>query len=197
LKLQTTDIEDNYQLRDGRMIGVLDIVRRPNDHMDERIDEPAVKTLPGLLHIGHSLTQALMKYIVGDRRVAMNSRKDDIEHSYLFVCHSGKNVGKPISRRNLIRIVAKLKTVASGFEEISSHVLRHTHFTEIADHAEMKGTGKDDIKAMLINRGRWAPHSTMPELYTQRRIERKTAELIAEREKLIAPKKKKSVSRSR
>lgn len=184
LKLQTTDVDDNYKISEKKIKGMLQVVRRPNDKLDERKDEPAVKTFPGRTPISRALASELKSYIIGDRRVALNRRIDGVEHPYLFVCHSGMSIGKPISRRNLNRIVQKLKSFLKD-EDMSPHVCRHTHFTEFANAAEDAGISEVTIRSLLIQRGHWAPNSKMPERYTTRRLQRIEASLVAERDKLL------------
>lgn len=84
-----------------------------------------------------------------------------------------------MSQRNLNRIVSKLNAVLGLPDDFSPHRLRHTHFTELADRADEKGT---DYKQVLSQRGRWSEHSNMLDRYAARSLMRKTAELIQTRD---------------
>lgn len=184
LKLQCTDIDDNYII-EGRSIGIIKVIRRPNDPADERTMEPAVKGLPGPITVSRRLASDLIEYIRGDRRAAINTRADSQDTPYLFVCHSGRQRGKPISQRNLNRIIKKLNSIPGISARISPHVLRHTHFTELADTCEKSGKGEKETNEVLRKRGHWSPKSDTPNHYTRRFIEKREAELVEERDRQL------------
>ena len=185
LKATTQDVDDNFEIRLGKRIAVIHVERRPNDPDDERTVEPAVKTLPGTLAIGRRLAADLVNYVREERRFAVNRRSDGRETHQLFVCHSGPNIGRAISQRNLNRIVARLKGRSGLPDSLSPHTLRHTHMTEIEEVAASKGKTPADIRSVLLDRGRWSPKSTMPELYTQRATMESSADLIERRDELL------------
>ncbi|MFZ2999757.1 MAG: site-specific integrase [Undibacterium umbellatum] len=190
LKLYCEDLDTNYELAPDKHIAILNVKLRPNDIHDERMHEPASKTFPGPIQINKNLANRLLNYILKERRSAINKRVDESEQPYIFVSHVGVQTGKPIGYRNLNRIISKLKKVAGLPNWIAPHVLRHTHFNEFADLAEENGGSEAEIRAMLTKRGHWRPESNMPEHYTQRRIARKTSEIIEIRDELIEPTKK-------
>lgn len=187
LKLRVTDFDDQFSLRIGKQIGVVSVIRRPNDSEDERVHEPAVKTREGDVAIPRRLAIALIDYVCGCRRDSVSARKGERETPYLFVCHSGATVGGPISQRNLNRIVAKLK-VRLELPEIAPHVLRHTHMTEIHEVARLKGRSDRRIRDLLLARGRWSPNSDMPAHYTHRTLMEESAELVEERDARLGQK---------
>lgn len=187
LKLRVTDFDDHFDLRLGKQIGVVSVIRRPNDSEDERVHEPAVKTREGDVAIPRRLAIALIDYVCGCRRDAVNARTCKQETPYLFVCHSGAHVGGPISQRNLNRIVAKLKG-RLGLPGISPHLLRHTHMTEVHEVARLKGRSDQRIRDLLLARGRWAPNSSMPSHYTYRTLLEEAAELVEERDARLGQK---------
>lgn len=191
LKLQCGDIDDNYVL-EGRTVGVIKVIRRPNDPNDERDIEPAVKTLPGPIIVSRSLASDLIEYTRGDRRAAVDACTNSRETPYLFVCHHGKQRGKPISQRNLNRIVAKLNSIPNTSATISPHVLRHTHFTEFAETCEKSGKSEKDTKEVLRNRGHWSPNSETPNHYTRRFTEKREAELVEERDRQLESNQRKT-----
>lgn len=182
LKIQVTDVDDAYKLNIGRTIGIVSIRRRPNDVDDERVREPAVKTRPGEIPIPRRLAAALIDYVTNVRRPTIDSSDCQSETPYLLINHSGKFAGKPLSQRNLNRIVAKLKGCDGIPDTLVPHVLRHTHLTELYDVQRQRGRSDQDIRASLIERGRWAPNSTMPARYTARSLMREAADYVEERD---------------
>jgi len=179
LKLCCHDLDPRYPIGKDKFTAVLKVKLRPNDLSDSRITEPAAKTTPGFITISNDLADAIIKYVTADRRAAIDRRQSKIESPYLFICHSGRTCGLPMSQRNLNRIAAKLKRVPGLPDDFSPHRLRHTHFTELADIADEKGI---DYKPVLAQRGRWSEHSNMLERYAARSLMRKTAELIQARD---------------
>lgn len=185
LKLRCDDLLDNYEISPNRFVGILKVLRRPNDAQDARRAEPAVKTLPGPVTISTALAAAVMKYIVGDRREALESRSHTRETPYLFVCHSGSRIGQPISQRNLNRIIGKLKRVTGSDIRVSPHTLRHTHFTELMDKMLVSSVGAQEAERILQQRGHWSPNSKMPGHYTQRHTARRQAIFTDQRDELL------------
>ena len=183
LKLRCDDVNDSYKVKNGRLIGLITIVRRPNDPLDERKVEPSVKTLPGPVTISRRLASDIILYITNERRISIDRRGGTTETPYLFVCHSGPEVGRPISQRNLNRIIAKLKKVKGLPEWIRPHIFRHTHFTQLADSAYENNISCDDV---ILSRGHWSPGSKMPARYSQRHIIEKSNELTSLRDKIIS-----------
>lgn len=55
LKLYCEDLDDNYSVGPGKTAAVVKVIRRPNDPDDDRVLEPAVKTLPGPVAISKKL----------------------------------------------------------------------------------------------------------------------------------------------
>jgi integrase len=185
LKIRGTDIDEAYRIDRSSTRGIVTITRRPNDLDDERLVEPAVKTNPGKLPVPSRLAAALIRYVIGERRVAIDARSDEIETPYLFVNHEGKFTGQPLSQRNLNRIVAKLKGRFGLPEEFVPHTLRHTHMTELYDALRTKGLKDEDIQSRMVQRGRWAPNSKMPAHYASRSLIREAADYIEERDRKL------------
>lgn len=185
LKLRCDDLLDNYEISPNRFVGILKVIRRPNDAQDPRRTEPAVKTLPGPVTISRALAAEVLKYIVGDRRAALDARTPSRESPYLFVCHSGNRIGLPISQRNLNRIIGKLELITGSRTSITPHTLRHTHFTELMDKMLVGDVGPLVAERILQQRGHWAPNSKMPAHYTQRHTARRQAIFTDQREQLL------------
>ena len=185
LKLQCGDVTDNYVLDNGRTVAIVKVIRRPNDHADERLSEPAVKTLPGPISINKTLGSDIINYIIGERRTAVERRADGRETPYLFVCHSGVRAGKPISQRNLTRIVSKLQGALDDSPSITPHTLRHTHFTELADSCAASGKDAETTQEVLRVRGHWSPNSKSPKRYTSRFTAQLEASFMEERDRQL------------
>ena len=184
LKIQTRDVHDSVEIDFGERVGVIQVVRRPNDIDDVRVHEPAVKTLPGALPIGKRLAEDVIAYVIAERRSTLDRCSGDThETPYLFICHSGRTEGQPISQRNLNRIVGKLK--GAVIESLSPHVLRHTHMTEVEEIASRAGKNPASIRAVLLQRGRWTKNSKMPAHYTKRETARQSAAIVAERDRIL------------
>ena len=185
LKATTCDLDDRYEIGFGRWAAVIRIERRPNDPDDERVIEPAVKTLPGMLPIGKRLMADLIEYVRNDRRSAVDRRRDERETHQLFVNHTGAYIGRATSQRNLNRIVGRLKGQSGLPNTIAPHTFRHTHMEEVEEVAAKKGSKASDVRKVLLQRGRWGPKSTMPELYTHRATMEASAEIIERRDEIL------------
>lgn len=188
LKVQTDHVTDSYEVSPGKTVGVVRVRRNPNCVLDERVREPAVKTLDGDLPISRKLAEEALSHVRTSRRLSVDMRPDGFEPPYLFVCHAGKNVGKPISQRNLNRIVANFRGKQDIPQSLIPHVLRHTHFTELEAIAHEEGKSAADTLKTLEQRGRWAPNSSQPAYYTKREINRQSADLVAKRDEILARK---------
>lgn len=182
LKLQCADISDKYRRPDGRFVGSIEVIRRPNDSHDERKNEPSVKSIPGPIPISLDLAGRLIRYVKEERAIAVQRRVDGLDTPYLFLCHHGNRAGVPISQRNLNRIVTKLKGIRALPEWLTPHVMRHTHFSELADEAYAQGV---DPMPLLYQRGRWSPRSGTAERYAERSIQAKAASMNALRQKKL------------
>jgi integrase len=185
LKLRCEDVDDRYEIKPGHIVGIIRVIRRPNDSEDERTIEPAVKTLPGPVLVSKHLAQQIKQYVVQDRRAAMDAGRRTRETPYLFVCHSGKQVGKPISRRNLNSIVSKLRKVNEVPAWLSPHTLRHTHFTELFEILSSQKVGEAEAQRIMQERGHWSPNSQMPAHYTRRATEVRQADFVEQRDALF------------
>lgn len=189
LKLRCEDVDSEYDIKPGRTIGVIKVIRRPNDPMDERTLEPSVKTLPGPVIISKHLAHQILAYITHDRRISIDASKTLRETPYLFVCHSGKRMGKPISRRNLNRAISKLRRAQGIPAWLSPHTLRHTHFTELFETLIANNVGEAQAQNILQERGHWSPNSQMPAHYTRRVTERRQADYVERRDALLEERK--------
>lgn len=181
LKLCCVDVMESWEYKPGHFTGCIKVVEAQNDPADTRLHEPACKTGGGLVPISTSLATKLIEYIVGDREAAVF--KSNSATPFLFVNHEGKYEGSPLGRRNLNRILAKLKSFESLPSTISPHVLRHTNLNHVYKTATSKGR---DAREIVIQRGRWSTKSTMPDRYAARAIEERSAELVQQRDQIIS-----------
>lgn len=185
LKLKCEDLEDNFEITPGKFISILKIIRRPNDVEDDRLFEPSIKTLPGPIVISRQLASQLIQYISNERRAAIDRCMDSKETPYLFVSHFGPQVGRPITYRNLNRIVSKLRAASAVTAKLSPHTLRHTHFTELRDLMAAKGAAPKEAQRILQERGHWSPNSSMPDNYSQRYLVERQAHFVEERDRIL------------
>lgn len=177
LKLQCDDIKDVLELAPSKPVGCIEVQIRPNDPFDDRRVEPAAKTLPRQLPVARTLTRDLHAYITGDRQTAVDAC--GWEHPYLFVCHSGPRVGRPISQRNLNRLIRAFGQRTGLEGALHPHILRHTHFDRLHDRIEAHGK---DPRSVLEQRGGWTNRSGMPERYSQRSVTKQAAKYVSQRE---------------
>lgn len=185
LKLQCEDLDDNFEINTRRFVAVLKVIKRPNDATDERMIEPSAKTMPGPIPISRALARELLHYIVKERRAAIDRGVGLTETPYLFVSHSGPRTGRPMSYRNLNRIVAKVRGRAGVTSPLTPHTLRHTHFTELRDLLAAKGTDPREAFRILQERGHWSPNSSMPDHYSQRHLAERHAHFVEERDRIL------------
>ncbi len=185
LKVKTYDVDDGFEIDFGRRVAILNVLRRPNDPDDARLHEPAVKTLPGRLPISQKLATDLISYVIVQRRDAVACRSCVEETPYLFISHFGKTIGQAVSQRNLNRIVAKFKCLLSLPKTLSPRTMRHTHMTEIESISAKRGDSTSKSRKILLQRGRWAKNSDMPAHYTERETMRQSADLVAERDRIL------------
>lgn len=182
LKLYCSDVVFDYRITGQFKTGVVLVRRRPNDPYDERENDPSVKAIPGPVPIPNSLAQELFDYIQGERRASIRKRVDSRDTPYLFINHSGPNVGRPMSQRNLNKILKTLGKVDGLPGWTTPHVMRHTHLTE---HAELIFNNERDPIPFLISRGRWSPNSNTYNIYTERFWQKKAAEMTNIRDREI------------
>lgn len=185
LKIQCQDLDPNFEIEPGRFIAILKIIKRPNDINDERRLEPSSKTLPGPIVIGRTLAAEIIQYVVSERRAAVDRCCSRIETPYLFISHSGAQVGHPLSYSNLRRIVSKLRDASSVVASLTPHTLRHTHFTELRDLMFKKGADPKEALRILQERGHWSSKSSMPDHYSQRHLTERQAYFVEERDRIL------------
>lgn len=175
----------------------VNIVARPGDPEDPRIDQPLVKTSGRLLPLGLDLVDALETWIIkhrSDRKRYPNAKK----HPYVFVSSNGK----PMSLRTVYDLFVRLREAIPGLpEDFSPHTLRHTWNDRYTAHCEKnrKNQQSTDISATssplkedeetatrnyLMG---WKPDSTQGKNYTARTTQERAMILSLELQDRVFP----------
>ncbi|MCS6295377.1 MAG: site-specific integrase [Nitrospira sp.] len=159
-------VEDVTSLRDGFY---LNLVRRPDDKEDWRLNEPAQKTLPRIVAITRELYELMIVYIRNHRRPKRQGRPIKLSHSYLFVSERGFPLSE--SQVNyIIDTVEKLRSPAGN--RAHPHAFRHSFCTMFLEHcAGVERLDEEASKDRLRQICGWAAGSTMPERYTANRLQ--------------------------
>lgn len=185
LKIRTYDVSERTEIDNGEYCATVTIKRCPNDIEDDRVREPAVKTLSGVLPIEARLARDLISYVIEDRSQAIERIQYGPDHSFLLVSQEGPTIGQPLSQRSINRIVAKYKGMGQIPTDLAPHKLRHTHMTEVEEILAKKGASEGTRRDTLISRGRWGRNSTMPSHYTAREHTRQSAAFVSQRDQII------------
>jgi integrase len=171
-------------LRRGELLGLrirgidfrrnmADVVRRPDDKTDPRINQPNTKTRERSIGISEELAYLTHQHIVQHRARIAGARR----HDFLFVTAAGD----PLSLSAVTKIFQGLRRHHPQLgDAFSSHVLRHTwneDFSEIADRAGMKPG--DERRARNHAMG-WSESSRSAETYLYRRTRRLAAQASVE-----------------
>ncbi|SCM82301.1 Integrase family protein [uncultured Sporomusa sp.] len=115
-------------------IGALHVIYRNENEAHQR-----QKTGNRIVHIPMELIYEIDEYVTCERPYVSGINN-------IFVSNKGPTKGKPLSRKAIQKLF-KLCSKKSGVE-FTSHTLRHTHFTELAEF------GYDE--AFIKERGGWA-----------------------------------------
>ena len=168
-------------LRRGELLGVqvrdidfqagkVEIVRRPDNPDDPRVDPPLVKTRERVLEIEPTLLQMTRTYVMELRRHETGSRY----HEYLWV---SERTGRPLTLVALQKTFETLKQKPLGLPAtLTPHVLRHTwndRFSERMDELGIEEATERRWRCYLMG---WADNSRMAAVYTRRHIRRRAAE---------------------
>ena len=98
--------------------GQLRLVRRPDDPLDPRVQQPVLKTRGRLLDLRVSVLSMLESYVFGVRGMTAEARR----HGQLFV---STRTGAPLSASSVVKIFHKLRELPGVPQRITCHVLRH------------------------------------------------------------------------
>lgn len=157
--IQTVDIN----LREN----LVEIRRRQDDPNDSRSNQPKAKTAERILILNEQLAQLIEKYINKDRSKYKVAKK----HGYLFVSHTGKTKGQPISLDSINKMFNKLKEL-TGDKDLSPHSLRHQwnyEFSNIIDGSDDPISNEREDALRNYQMG-WSPTSNMASTYNRRKI---------------------------
>lgn len=152
--------------------GQVRIVRRSDDKNDHRKKEPNVKTQERILPMNDSLVKEVHDYVMKDRRLIKNARKND----FLFVTYKkGPTVGKPISKSGYHKVISVVSGVSPQLYEVTGHCLRHTwndKFSEKMDAMDepFSEAREEQLRSYLMG---WKEASGTAAIYNKRHIERK------------------------
>jgi len=144
------------------------ILRRPDDILDPRINEPNTKTRDRVLSLSESVYRLIKLYIQLRHQVVKG------KHHYLFVATNGN----PLSKSGLQRVFDEL-SVHSEFKKLSPHILRHTFFENLANELYEAGVGDNEALVYLRQQGGWSDNSDSPRIYTKRFVQEKANEALA------------------
>ena len=143
------------------------IIRRHDDPIDPRKNQPKAKTAERTLVINEHLAQLIENYINLDRSKYKAAKK----HGYLFVAHVGSSKGKPLSVESINKMFDKLKE-ATGDHDLSPHSLRHQwnyEFSNIVDNSKDPISAEREDALRNYQMG-WSPTSNMASIYNKRKI---------------------------
>lgn len=148
------------------------IVRRADERVDSRTNQPNAKTRERLLPLAESLVQELHIYIIQDRRKVPNAKKND----YLFVTYKpGPTVGNPISKGGYHKIFSVVRAVSPQLFAATGHSLRHTWnrmFSERMDamDEQVSEERQEQLRSYLMG---WRDGSGTAATYNKRFIRQK------------------------
>lgn len=114
---------DDFDYPDpDKKVGNLYLIERDNELEDRQL-KTGERTVP----VSNELLQEIDDYILYHR-----PSKTDVE--YIFVSHSTKNLGEPITRQTIISFFSELDaTVGIKGVKLTAHSLRHAHASELQD----------------------------------------------------------------
>lgn len=146
------------------------IVRRPDDPLDPRLNEPNVKRHDGISRLKDSLVRKVFFYINVIREKIPGAKK----HPVLFVSHDKTGTGLSKPAVNKVFTVLRHK-VPDLPDDLTPHLLRHAtndEFSELCDLLKVDPEWERRNRELL---NRWGWNSEMYRVY-DRRHERKIAD---------------------
>lgn len=143
----------------------VEILRRPDDITDPRLNESNTKTRDRVLPLSPELYHMIKKYMLL-RHDIVHGR-----HDFLIV---SKN-GEPLSKSETNRIFRDLDE-HHALRGIGPHTLRHTKCENLADELHKAGKGDVEILGYLRQIGGWSDTSKTPYRYTKRFAQERAAE---------------------
>jgi integrase len=144
------------------------IMRRPDDPLDPRRNEPQVKTLERSIPISRQLVDLIINYLRHYRGRA--------KHPYLF-CSS--RVENPITLSGVDEIFQQVRRSlrSANVQTFTPHTLRRTFATRLAERARGTKLGPDDLAEVQNYLMGWSEFSVQTAVYTRRLVEAEAMEL--------------------
>jgi integrase len=151
------------------------VVRRADSPGDPRTYQPLAKTRERSFPLAAELIGRIHKYIVQHRNKVPGARK----HGYLFVTHrSGRTQGWPISSSGFGKFIASISSLASEFNGLHSHALRHHWnyiFSKQCDERDICSEREEKLRSYLMG---WSETSGTAGLYNKRHIREEAAKVV-------------------
>jgi integrase len=149
----------------------IDIVRRADDLLDLRVNQPLVKTRAHTIPIGDHLFRLINRYLVERRNVPGATKQP-----YLLVTHkSGPTQGQAMTIEALKEVFKAIKRAEPRLSHLHPHLLRHFNSDEVANAqlSEPSGAaGREQHRRQRNYLAGRAPESELDAHYTQRETER-------------------------
>jgi len=147
------------------------IVRRADDPIDPRRDQPRVKTRDRKLPLSPVLCQMAYDYVTKVRCKMDGARK----HEFLLVADK---TGRPMSLSSLNKAFIFLRENCSGLpDNLEPHVLRHTWNDAFSVRMDKAGTGEAEEQQMRSFLMGWSPTSGSAATYTRRHVRKKAQQV--------------------
>jgi hypothetical protein len=148
------------------------IVRRPDDPEDPRLNQPTQKTYGRKIAIPKKIVRLTLDYITKHRTALPQAGR----HEFLFVA---SKTGSPMSLDSVNKVFSKLKKSYPDISEnLTPHILRHTWndiFSALMDERNVSEEEEQKMRAYLMG---WEETSGSAETYTKRHVQRKANESI-------------------
>ena len=155
---------------------VIRIRRRHHDPADPRRHQPHQKTKERDIPVPSALLEALHNYVLNMRGKNEQNKKRRLKHPVLFVSHSGKTFGAPISISGFESVSKKLIATFPVLQGVHYHLFRHHfnyRFSKMLESSEGWKDMSPEEKAKLDEQTRadlmgWVPNGVMQKLYNAR-----------------------------
>lgn len=124
----------NIRLRDiDTALGQIDIVRRPNDKNDPRLNQPRVKTRQHTVPVGPNLLRLIEMYLSVRREVP-----GALKSPYLLVTHKpGPTQGSPMTIAGVNKVFETIRQAEPRLSHLHPHLLR-TYFSNSTARMQRK-----------------------------------------------------------
>jgi len=148
----------DVETRAGQL--TVSIIRRPDNPLDSRRDQPSVKTLERVVPISEELARILMEYLA--------SYRGNAKHPFLFV---GRNSKSLLGLAQISQIFAALRGIHPALAKLAPHDARRT-FNDFFFKKAVESK-EDPIKAAALQNyvNGWSSQSKQAQVYARREIE--------------------------